>query len=143
MITEDLRLREALPRDSPHILVWDNLNEFELRQLAYREDAEWVSYRTDLLARVSPQKTHYLSLHLWLDRELDSIKTICAETSKPLVILQDLDRLITYLSIQGTDFLSPFWQKLFTTRHLNSILWILLPSSLVPNNWSENRIQRI
>lgn len=143
MAIKDLRLREAKPSDRPHLLLWDTPNDLELRQLAYRENAERISYRTNLLNRIAAQNSSFLALHMRLDRELNSIKAICAETNKPLVILKDLDRLITYLCVQPESPITLFWQNLFNTRHLESILWILLPSKLTPPNWDENRIQRI
>lgn len=143
MAIKDLKLREAKPSDRPHLLLWDTPNDLELRQLAYRENAECISYRTHLLNRIAPQSSPFLALHMRLDRELNSIKAICAETNKPLVILKDLDRLITYLHVQLDSPISLFWQNLFNTRHLESILWILLPSKLSPPKWDESRIQRI
>ncbi|MHC0068918.1 hypothetical protein ACWATR_39665, partial [Nostoc sp. UIC 10890] len=143
MTIRDLRLREAKPSDRPHILLWDTPNDLELRQLAYLENAECISYRTHLLKRIAGQNSSFLALHLRLDRELNSIKTICRETNKPLVILQDLDRLITYMCVQPESPITLFWQNLFNTRHLEGILWILLPNKLAPPNWDESRIQRI
>ena len=142
MPINDLKLREAKPCDRPHILLWDTPNDLELRQIAYRENAECISYRIHLLNRIQPQ-SRFLTLHMQLERELNSIKAICTETNKPLVILQDLDRLITYLLVQPESPITLFWQNLFNTRHLKSILWILLPSKLTPTNWDENRIQHI
>ncbi|MCF4967140.1 hypothetical protein [Nostoc sp. CMAA1605] len=143
MAIRDLRLREAKPSDRPHILLWDTPKDLELRQLAYSENAECISYRTHLLKRIADQNSPFLALHMRLDRELNSIKAICAETDKPLVIFKDLDRLITYLCVQPESPITLFWQNLLNTRHLESILWILLPSKLSPPNWDESRIKRI
>jgi hypothetical protein len=142
MLIEELNLRTAKPSDRPHLLLWDTLNDLELRQLAYRENAECISYRTHLLNRIDPSKP-FLTLHLWLERELDAIKAICAHTHNPVVLLKDLDCLITYLRVQPESPITLFWQNLFYTRHLESILWIVLPSKLMPPNWDDNRIQRI
>ena len=142
MQIKDLRLREAKPSDRPHLLLWDTPNDLELRQLAYRDDAECISYRTHLLSRIAPE-SRFLALHHQLERELDAIRAICASTTKPVVLLKDLDCLITYLDVQQESAITLFWQNLFNTRHLESILWIILPSKLVPPNWHESRIQRI
>ena len=141
MQINDLRLGEARPSDRPHLLLWNNPNDMELRQLAYRNDAECVSYRTDLLSRTAPQN-RFLALHYQQDRELNAIKTICASTIKPVVLLKDLDYLITYLRVQDKSPTTLFWQNLFNTRHLESILWIILPSKLALPNWHD-RIQHI
>lgn len=142
MQIEDLRLREAKPSDRPHLLLWDTLNDLDLRQLAYRDNALVISYRTHLLNRIAPQ-SRFLALDQQPDRELDAIKALSATTHKPVVLLKDLDCLITYLQVLQESLLPLFWQNLFNTRHLESILWIILPSMLAPSNWHDSRIQRI
>jgi hypothetical protein len=142
MLIKDVRLQNVKLRDRPHLLLWDTLNDLELQQLAYRENAECISYRTHLLSRINLQN-RFLALHYQLDRELDAIKAICANTDKPIVLLKDLDYLITYLHVQPESPITLFWQNLFNTRHLESILWIILPSQLVPPDWDESRLQRI
>jgi hypothetical protein len=142
MLIDDLRLREAQPRDRPHLLIWDTPNDQELRRLAYCENACLISYRTNLLNRIDTSKP-FLALHLWLERELEAIKGMCANTSNPVVLLKDLDCLITYLHVRPDSPITLFWQNLFYTRHLQSTLWILLPSKLTPPNWDDNRILRI
>lgn len=142
MQIKDLRLQEAKPSDRPHLLLWDTLNDLDLRQLAYRNNALVISYRTHLLSRIAPQ-SRFLALHHQLEREMDAIKAICATTDKPIVLLLDLDCLITYLQVRSQSPITLFWQNLFNTRHLESILWIILPSKLAPPNWHESRIQRI
>ncbi len=141
MQIKDLRLREAKPCDRAHILLWDTPNDLEIRQLAYRDNAECISYRTYLLSRIN-QESSLLALHYQLDRELDAIEAICANTNKPVVLLKDLDCLITYLHVQRESPTTLFWQNLFNRRHLESILWIILPSKLTPPNWHD-RIQHI
>jgi len=143
MPIKDVRLQEVKLRDRPHLLLWDTPNDLELQQLAYREDAERISYRTHLLSRLNLQSSGSLALHCWVERELDAIKTIGTNTSKPVVLLKDLDCLITYLHVQPESPITLFWQNLFNTRHLESILWIILPSQLVPPDWDESRLQRI
>lgn len=142
MRIKDLRLREAKPSDRPHLLLWDTPNDLELRQLAYCDDALLISYRTHLNSRIDPN-SRYLALHLQLERELDAIKAICTTTDQPVVLLKDLDCLITYLHFSAESPITLFWQNLLNTRHLESILWIVLPSKLAPPNWHDSRMQRI
>lgn len=142
MQTRDLSLREAIPADSPHLLLWDSFDALQLRSLSYRDDAEVVSYRENLLSRLPP-KNSSLALHQNIDRELKAIRQICDSSHKKVVILRDLDCLITYLYVQPESRITLFWQTLFRTRHLNSILWILLPSKLAPPIWTENRLQHL
>ncbi|MBD1902081.1 hypothetical protein NDI44_24475 [Trichocoleus sp. DQ-A3] len=142
MPIKDVRLQDVKLRDRPQLLLWDTPNDQELRQLAYRENAECISYRTHLLSRINSQN-RFLALHYQLDRELDAIKAICTNTDKPVVLLKDLDCLITYLHVQPESPITLFWQNLLNTRHLESILWIILPSQLVPPDWDESRVQRI
>ena len=40
-------------------------------------------------------------MHQQIDRELNAIRSICSECSSPVVILEELDCLMTYLSIYG------------------------------------------
>jgi hypothetical protein len=143
MSIKDVRLQEVKLRDRPHLLLWDTPNDLELRQLTYRENAECISYRTHLLSRPDLQSSGSLALHCWVERELDAIKAIGTNTNKPVVLLKDLDCLITYLHVQPESPITLFWQNLFNTRHLESILWIILPSQLVPPDWDESRLQRI
>ncbi|GAB1545141.1 hypothetical protein NUACC21_78170 [Scytonema sp. NUACC21] len=142
MPIEDLKLREAQRRDRPHLLIWDTPDDQELRGLAYRENAELISYRTHLLDRIDTSNP-FLTLHLWLERELDAIKAMCSTTRNPVVLLKDLDCLIAYLRVQPDSPITLFWQNLFYTRHLQSILWLILPSKLTPPNWDDSRILRI
>ena len=142
MAIKDLGLPDVKLRDRPHLLIWDTPNDLELRQLAYQDDAEVISYRNNLLSRIPPQ-SRYLALHHQLEREFAAIRAICANTKKPIVLLKDIDYLITYLHIQPESPITLFWQSLFNTRHLESILWIILPSQLVPPNWVQSRQKQI
>ena len=142
MQIKDLKLQYTQPSDRPHLLLWDTQHDLELRELAYRGKAECISYRTHLLSRIATQ-SGFLALHYQLERELDAIKAICATTQNPVVLIKDLDCLITYLRVQPESPITLFWRNLFSTRHLESILWIILPSKLAPPDWDESRIQRI
>lgn len=142
MAIKDLKLREAKPSDRPHLLLWNTPNDLELRQLASLENAECISYRNNILSR-TPTQSRFLALHMQIDQELGAIKTICADTNKPVLLLKDLDCLITYLHILPETPITLFWQSLYITRHLKSILWIILPSKLAPPIWDESRMRRI
>jgi hypothetical protein len=142
MPLSDLRLRAAQPQDSPHLLLWDHPDPEQLRQLVWREDAELVSYRDDLLKRIDPE-SRFLVLHQQCDRELAAIRNLCANTAKPVVILQDLDCLIAYLTVQSDSPMTLFWENLWKTRHLERILWIILPAQLAPPTWEKHRLQHL
>ncbi len=137
-----LKLREAKPSDRPHLLLWDTPNDLELYHLAFQNQAQPISYRNNLLSRITPSR--FLVLHERLDLELAAIKQICASSNKPVVLLEDVDCLITYLNTQPPVApITLFWKKLKDMRHLESILWIVLPSKLAPENWPETRLGRI
>jgi len=142
MLPKNFKLRNAKPNDSPHLLLWDKVDDDQLRSLAFYDDAEVVSYRENLLSRLPPQ-SRFLALHQELDRELRSIREICHNSQKKVVLLRDLDCLITYLQIQPNSPITLFWQSLFRMRHLESILWILLPKKLTPPMWTDDRLQRL
>ncbi len=142
MQLSDLRLWEATPKDSPHLLLWDNPQPEQLRQLAWRENAKLVSYRDELLKRIDPQ-SRFLALHHQCDRELAAIRALCNHTPEPIILLQDLDCLTAYLSVQPESPITLFWQSLLNTRHLDRILWIILPSQVAPPDWHTHRLQRL
>ncbi|BAZ16488.1 hypothetical protein NIES4071_83650 [Calothrix sp. NIES-4071] len=142
MQINDLKLREARPSDRPHLLFWDTPNDLELKQLALYENAECISYRNNLISR-TPATSRFLKLHLHLPRELEAIKNVCTEVSKPVVLISDLDCLITYIYTEPDTKVTFFWKNLETTRHLQSILWIILPRKLAPVDWDESRIKYI
>ena len=141
MQSNTLCLGKATPSDKPHLLLCDRFDEHELKALAFYNDADVVSYRQDLLNRLPPNISN-LALHEDLDKELRSVRQICHNSNKKIVILTDLDCLITYLLIQPEAKITLFWQSLYRMRHLEKILWILLPSKLAPPMWSEDRLHR-
>lgn len=132
-------LKDVKPTDYPHFLLWDTPNDLELNQLMYQNNAQLVSYRENLLSRIN-LNSRFLILHERLDQELEAIKQICQSATKPVVLLKDLDILITYLYVQHQPPISLFWKKLVDMRHLQSILWIILPNQLSPPNLNENYI---
>lgn len=135
-----LPLKDAKPTDRPHFLVWDTPNEADLQQIIFYNNARRVNYRDNLLSRTNPQES-FLILHRHVDRELKAIRSICSPANSPVVILEGLDCLITYLSIHGQKEL--FWQKLLNLRQLTSLLWILLPTELIPYNLPQKRQLRV
>lgn len=141
-ISKDLRLFEAKPSDRPHILVWDSPNEADIEQLCFYNSAERVNYRETLLSRVTPGD-QFLVLDQYLDREFDAIRSICTCSGKKVVIMEGLDVLITYLSVKPGGFEKVFWQRFAALRHLDSVLWILLPERTIPIDWPNSRLMRI
>ncbi|QIZ72618.1 hypothetical protein [Oxynema aestuarii] len=133
-----LQLNQGRPEDRAHLLVWDTPNHRELETLAFEQNAKIVDYRHHLLARQPPGE-RFVLLHLHLEREIAELKGICAAAIEPIVILTGLDCLITYLSARRDSPLRLFWSKLEQTRKLESRLWIVLPSKLVPSDWDKNR----
>lgn len=138
----NLPLRNARPQDRVHLLLWDTPNLVELNQITLYNDAQRVSYRENLIQRISPG-AKFLSLHHQVDEELEIIKSISNQAVKPVVLLEGLDFLITYLNTQPGDYITLFWSSLENTRKLHRIMWILLPHKLAPKTWSEARIKSI
>lgn len=140
--TSNLLLRDARPSDQVHLLLWDTPNPVELSQLMLYNGAERINYRDNLLQRISPD-TRFLNLHYQIDEELDAIRSIAEQATKPVVLLEGLDCLITYLYTQPGDHITLFWSSLEKTRKLPRLLWILLPHKLAPTTWSEARLKQI
>ena len=137
-----LLLRDARPSDRAHLLLWDTPNPFELDQIARYNNAHRVNYRDNLLQRTDPN-AKFLTLHHQVDEEMAAIQAICEQTVKPVVLLEGLDCLITYLNVQPGNYTTLFWSSLENTRKLQSLLWIILPLKLAPKTWSETRLIRI
>lgn len=140
----NLLLRDARPDNQAHLLLWDTPNPFELDQIARYNNAQRVNYRDNLLQRTRPDAKS-LTLHHRVDNgeEMAAIKSICEQAVKPVVLLEGLDCLITYLNVHPGDYITLFWSSLENTRKLQSLLWIILPYKLVPQTWSESRLIRI
>ncbi len=125
-----LALDKVELRDRPYLLYTDKLSKTELNHLIFRHTADHVSYREDLIKRhTSTSKIGYLNLQLHGDRELEAIKQICQNAVKPIVILEDLDILLTYLHTRPNSPINLFWRNLAATRQLACPLWILLPKT--------------
>ena len=137
-----LLLRDARPSDRAHLLLWDTPNPFELDQITRYNNAQRVNYRDNLLQRTRPD-AKFLTLHYQVEEEMAAIQAICDQSVKPVVLLEGLDCLITYLNVQSGDHITLFWNSLENTRKLKSLLWIILPHKLVPKTWSEARLTRI
>ena len=133
-----LALANAIPSDCPHLLIWDNPNSLEFGHLEFRYGAQRIDYRDNVVTRLK-SGNKYLNLHRNCNLELAEIKTICQEAIKPVVLLEGLDILFAYLMAKSGK-IELFWRNLADTRHLNCILWIVLPSSLLWHGWDKNRI---
>ena len=140
--TTNLPLKEARPDNQAHLLIWDAPTKHELWQLAYYNNAQQVNYRENLVNRLDPDDK-FLNLHHSIDEELSVLKGICCDSPRPVVLLEGLDTLVTYLRVKAGGQVTLFWQNLEKTRKLESILWILLPQPLAPPVWPENRILRV
>ena len=138
----NLLLRDARPSDRVHLLLWDTPNQFELDQITRYNNAQRISYRENLIQRINPGD-NFLTLHHRVDEELTELKSICQQSAKPVVLLEGLDCLITYLNTQQGDYITLFWSSLENTRKLQCPLWITLPHKLVPKTWPEARLIRI
>jgi len=138
----NLLLRDARPDNQAHLLLWNTPNQFELDQITRYNNAQRVNYRDNLLQRTSPS-AKFLTLHHQIDEELTAIQSICDQSVKPVVLLEGLDCLITYLNVQPGDHITLFWNSLENIRKLQSLLWIILPHKLGPKTWPEARLLRI
>lgn len=134
-------LLQARPDDRIHLLLWDTPEEADLQDIAFYNNAHRVNYRQNLLSRIEPN-TRFLALHHYLERELAEIKSLGTGVNKKIVLLENLDCLITYLYHPG-GHIGLFWSNLEKIRKLEKTLWILLPSLLAPSTWPEERIKRI
>jgi len=127
-VINQLKLDKVELRDRPYLLYTDKLSKTALNQLTFRYTADRVSYRNNLITRhTSTSKSNYLNLQYQTERELEAIKQICQDATKPIVLLEDLDVLLTYLATRSNRDLNVLWQKLPSTRQLSCPLWIVLP----------------
>ncbi|WP_017302749.1 hypothetical protein [Spirulina subsalsa] len=140
--TPNLLLRNARPDNQIHLLLWDRPLEPQLEHLVFYNNAERVNYRQNLQQRL-PKNTRFLTLHLYLERELEALKSICKNSQKSMILLEGLDCLITYLHTQPESSMPLFWHYLKQLRNLETLLWILLPSRLKPPDWPKNRLYSI
>lgn len=134
----NLRLWDRHPQHQIHLLLWNHPIELELKHLIFYNHAERINYRENLLTRLPPEQ-QFLTLHYYLDREIEAIKSL-TYTSKNMVFLEGLDCLIAYLNIQDYSLVDLFWSNLEKIRKLEKILWILLPEKMAPHNWSSDRV---
>lgn len=140
----DVPIAEAKPSDRPHILVWNHFTDEDLEDLRFRHGTYRVNYRKDLLDRhQTTSSSSFLALNRRIDREIQALRDLCEHSPLAYVQLEDLDRLITYLASTNSQDLELFWQKLIDLRQLPKILWIILPSSLVPSHWPSDRLQYV
>lgn len=137
-----VNLQGARPSDKIHLLVCDTPNKNELTRIGIANNALVVNYRENLLQRIQ-DGDRFLALHHNLDRELQAIKSICCGVNEKVVLLTDLDCLITYLQVQPASHISLFWRNLEQIRKLEKLLWILLPQQLAHKTWPTQRVKYI
>ena len=137
----DLPITTATPSDRPHLLIWDTCNEDGLQTLCFRHGTYRANYAQSLISRHSQQsKSKYLLLSKRIDREIQALREIGNDSPKSYIQLEGLDRFITYLAVDGSENLRLFWQKLTDLNHLSKRFWIILPSTLVPSDWPQDRL---
>lgn len=140
----DIPITQAQPTDRPHLLIWDACSKDDLQNLSYKYGTCRKDYAANLIARhTQKSKSSFLALDRSIDYEIQAIKEACEGSPESYVQLEGLDRLITYLAVIGRGNLDTFWQQLIDLRQLHRILWIILPSTLVPDNWPKDRIHHV
>lgn len=132
----NLPITQAQPTDRPHLLIWDTCSKDSLQELSWCYGTRRRDYTTDLIARhTQKSRSSFLQLNKRIDYEIQAIRESCKEGPESYVQLEGLDRLITYLSVTNRGSLDTFWQQLIDLRQLPKLLWIILPSPLVPDTW--------
>lgn len=140
----DLPITTAIPSDRPHILIWDTYDEDGLQNLSFRHGTYRANYAEQLLSRHTEQsESKYLLLNRRIDREIQALRDIGSTHPESYVQLEGLDRLITYLTVSSSGDIGIFWQKLIDLRQLSKLLWIILPSTLIPVDWPQDRLHSI
>ena len=137
-----INLLDAVPTDRPHLLVQAGPDDLRLRQLCIANNAEYVSYRDDLLSRISGTE-RFLVLDRNIDRELDAVRMICVKLQGRVIVLDGLDVVITYLRARSPLFAKLFVDRLINMRQLDAVLWVALPATLVPEDWPTLRLKRL
>lgn len=137
---ENHSLQDAKPTDRPHLLIWNHPTALELERLCFENNAQAVNYPNNLLSRIDPSD-QFLTLHHHIDREIDAIRNIAAKSNRPIVVLKGLDYLMTYLHVRHGATDQALTQKLRELRQLHCLVWILLPSKLIPKNWPQERVK--
>lgn len=137
-----INLCDAVPTDRPQMLVQTRPGDLRLKRLCLENNAEFVSYRDDLLSRVS-RTDRFLALDRNVDRELEAIRTICVNRQGRVIVLDGLDILLTYLRARSPTFSKSFVDRLVSMRQLDGILWVVLPATLVPADWPTYRLRRL
>lgn len=135
-------LREARPRNQIHLLFWDQPVASELQFLKTYNHAEIHHYSDRLLQRLTPQDK-YLHLHHYLDREIEDLRILCESCTQSMILLLDIDLLLTYLRVQPESNMTTFWKNLELLTKLTVPLWLLLPFTLRPAKWPKERSLQI
>ena len=139
-MSDNVQLRSAIPSDQPHLLAWDAADSISVRSLCNAQNADYVNYRDNLLGRTS-NADKFLVLDRYVDRELKVIRDLCRKPPSQMLVLHELDVLLAYLESRPGRTINLFWDRLLRTRHLQAVLWIVLPTSCIPSRWPECRIQ--
>lgn len=133
-------LRKAAPIDRPHLLVCKQpFSAYVLERTRLENDAQIVSYRDDLLQRLEPNE-NALYLHRKLDRECNALRQLARDTLTPVLIVTDVDILLTNLSAHSHLEAQTFAHRLIWLRQLPCLVWIVLPIALLPPEWPKERL---
>jgi hypothetical protein len=139
-VTNNVILNNARPDDRVHLLLWDNPSHNDIISISLKNNALCTNYRENLLQRIN-KDDRFLALQHNLDSELAAIRFMCVGIKEQVVLLENLDCLITYLQVQSGSNISLFWSNLEKTRKLEKLLWIILPIQLAPSTWPKERIK--
>lgn len=134
-----LSLHGAIPSDQIHLISWQTFDELDIRMFCVKQHADCVSYRDNLLQRTSAED-RFLALDLYVDRELNALKTLCDKSTSEMVVVYGVDILVAYLQARSGKAYNLFWDRLLRTRHLTALLWIVLPPTFIPPRWPADRV---
>jgi hypothetical protein len=135
-------LCDATPTDRPHLLVTLRTDGSALKQLCLSKNAVYINYRDELLARVS-RTERFLVLDRNVDRELESLRTLCGRHQGRTILLDGLDALLTYLRARSLVGADVFCRRLCYLRQLEAVLWVAVPPALVPVEWPSSRLRTL
>jgi hypothetical protein len=132
-------LSSAIPSDRVHLISWQTYDELDVRLFCVKQNAEFLSYRDNLLQRTSGED-RFLALDLYVDREITALRTMCDMSTSGIVVIHGMDILVAYLQARSGKVYNLFWDRLLRLRHLTALLWIVLPPSFIPTRWPVDRV---
>ena len=135
---ENLDLRRVELSDRVHLLACEAANN--VRSLCNSQNAEYVNYRDQLLARTL-KSDKFLVLDRYIDREIEGFRDLCSQSPGRVLVVDEVDILLAYLRCRPGPQLDIFWDRLRTARHFNALLWIVLPATCIPSRWPQTRIR--